>query len=169
MSEKQNGLMSRFVTTNNTNGRVSSHGAVNAPPADTNPAVATSTISADFTITGQIVCKGQAQLDGEVFGNVECAHLIVGKNGHIKGDIKADDVVVYGRVDGSVSGARVALKAGGAVDGDIFHQGLSIEMGATFIGKSANLVDPSPPSTGASNGTAARGNGAAAQAAAKSN
>ena len=104
-----------------------------------------------------------------MFGNVECAHLIVGKNGHIKGDIKADDVVVYGRVDGSVSGARVALKAGGAVDGDIFHQGLSIEMGATFIGKSANLVDPSAPSTGASNGTAARGNGAAAQAAAKSN
>ena len=94
--EKANGLMNRFVSTTNKSATPS----VEIAQPDGRTVVGTSTISADFTITGQIVCKGQAQLDGEVFGNVECHHLIVGKNGHIKGDIKAEDVVVYGRVDG---------------------------------------------------------------------
>lgn len=160
MTEKSNGLMSRFVSTNTANGKAANP-VVDIPVTDDRAVVGTSTISADFTITGQIVCKGQAQLDGEVFGNVECAHLIVGKNGHIKGDIKADDVVVYGRVDGSVSGARVALKSGGAVDGDIFHQELSIEMGAVFIGKSARLADAASPQASVDNAGAVRSNGAA--------
>jgi cytoskeletal protein CcmA (bactofilin family) len=161
VSEKTSGIMSRFVSTGVANGKL----AASAPDViavDERAIIGTSTISADFTITGQIVCKGQAQLDGEVFGNVECAHLIVGKNGHIKGDIKADDVVVYGRVDGSISGARVALKSGGAVDGDIFHQGLSIEMGAVFLGKSARLADAaSQPAAGNTAATAPRSNGSA--------
>jgi len=102
----------------------------------------TSTIGADFTITGHVVCRGRARLDGKLQGNIECKHLVVGADGCVTGDIKADDVVVYGRVEGSISGTRVSLMSGASVDGDIVHQGLSIEMGASFTGRSSQAAEP---------------------------
>jgi cytoskeletal protein CcmA (bactofilin family) len=103
--------------------------------------IQSSAISSDFTITGHITCNGEAQLDGEVNGNVECHDLIVAKNGRVKGDIRAENVVIYGRVNGSIHGSQVALKAGASVEGDIYHRGLAIEMGASFLGKSDLLPD----------------------------
>lgn len=98
-----------------------------------------SIIGTDFIITGHVKCKGQAQIDGEVHGDIECRELVVGPEGRVTGDIKADDVVIHGRVEGSITGARVALRSTASVDGDIFHHGLSIEMGAAFTGLSAKL------------------------------
>ena len=115
-----------------------------------NPArngIRSSAISSDFIITGHVTCNGEAQLDGEVNGNVECHDLVVAKNGRIKGDIKAENVVIYGRVNGSIHGTQVALKAGASVEGDIYHRGLAIEMGATFLGRSDVLPDPAADNT----------------------
>ena len=109
--------------------------------------IQSSAISSDFIITGHVTCNGEAQLDGEVNGNVECHDLVVAKNGRIKGDIRAENVVVYGRVNGSIHGTQVALKAGASVEGDIFHRGLAIEMGASFLGRSDLLPDTTAPDT----------------------
>ena len=109
--------------------------------------IQSSAISSDFIITGHVTCNGEAQLDGEVNGNVECHDLVVAKNGRIKGDIRAENVVVYGRVNGSIHGTQVALKAGASVEGDIFHRGLAIEMGASFLGRSDLLPDATAPDT----------------------
>jgi cytoskeletal protein CcmA (bactofilin family) len=106
--------------------------------------IQSSAISADFVITGHVTCNGEAQLDGEVNGDIECHDLVIAKNGRVKGDIRAENVVVYGRVNGSIRGTLVALKAGASVEGDIFHRGLAIEMGASFQGRSDLL-----PSTAA--------------------
>jgi len=97
---------------------------------------ASSTISVDFTIHGDIKCDGTAKLDGEVLGNVECKELIVGENGRIIGDVNAETIVVYGQIEGSVHGNSVSLKSSATVLGNIFHNGLGIEMGARFLGQS---------------------------------
>lgn len=99
-----------------------------------------STISSDITIDGNVSCRGKAHFDGEVKGNVECNHLIVGKNGHIIGDVKAEQVVVFGRVEGTIHCLTIALKSGADVRGDIYHSGIAIEMGASFLGRSDAIM-----------------------------
>jgi cytoskeletal protein CcmA (bactofilin family) len=58
------------------------------------------------------------------------------------GSVIAEDVVVRGRVEGSIRGLRVTLQAQSHVDGDIYHQSLAIEQGAYFEGKSRRSDDP---------------------------
>jgi cytoskeletal protein CcmA (bactofilin family) len=58
------------------------------------------------------------------------------------GSVIAEDVVVRGRVTGSIRGLRVTLQAQSHVEGDIFHQSLAIEQGAYFEGKSRRSDDP---------------------------
>lgn len=92
-------------------------------------------------------CRGKARFDGEVRGNIECNQLIVGKNGHVFGDIKAEQVVVFGKVQGTIHCEKIALKSGAEVRGDIFHSGIAIEMGASFLGRSESLRPESESQT----------------------
>ena len=85
---------------------------------------------------GNLISKGEVVVDGEVQGDISCAHLTVGQTARITGGIVAEDVVVRGHVMGSIRGNRVNLQASSRVEGDIFHQSLSIEQGAMFEGRS---------------------------------
>jgi cytoskeletal protein CcmA (bactofilin family) len=105
-----------------------------------NAATPLSSISTDFTIAGNIICKGRAQFDGELNGDIECNHLIVGSNGRVIGDIKAENVVIYGTVQGAIHCTKIVLKSGANVTGDIYHNGIAIEMGATFSGRSDRIA-----------------------------
>ena len=58
------------------------------------------------------------------------------------GRVIAEDIVVRGRVVGSIRGLRVTLQAQSHVEGDIFHQSLAIEQGAYFEGKSRRSDNP---------------------------
>ena len=62
-------------------------------------------------------------------------------NANISGGIVAEEVVIRGHVSGSVRGKRVMLQASSQVDGDIYHNALSIEQGAMFEGKSRRTND----------------------------
>jgi cytoskeletal protein CcmA (bactofilin family) len=61
-----------------------------------------STIGEDLTITGDVTSKGELRIDGRVQGNVHCLSLILGENSEIKGDVKAEEVLICGRLIGSV-------------------------------------------------------------------
>ncbi len=101
-----------------------------------------SIIGSDLTVMGNVVSKGEVQVDGEIQGDVHCASLVVGEKAQITGGIVAEDVVVRGRVMGSIRGMRVTLQSSSHVEGDIFHQSLAIEQGAFFEGKSRRSDDP---------------------------
>ena len=107
--------------------------AVPAQMAGKSPA---STIGPDLTIMGNLISKGEVVVDGEVQGDIACAHLTVGQTARITGGIVAEEVVVRGHVMGSIRGNRVNLQASSKVEGDIFHQSLAIEQGAMFEGRS---------------------------------
>jgi cytoskeletal protein CcmA (bactofilin family) len=101
-----------------------------------------SIIGEDLMITGNVTSKGEIQVDGEIKGDVHCGSLLLGDKSQINGCVIAEDVVVRGRVLGSIRGLRVTLQAQSHVEGDIYHQSLAIEQGAFFEGKSRRSDDP---------------------------
>jgi len=65
-----------------------------------------STISEDLTITGNVESKGELHLNGRVQGDVCCVALVLGKNAQLEGNVVAEDVMVRGRLIGSVRAKR---------------------------------------------------------------
>lgn len=104
--------------------------------------MAPSIIGEDLAVTGNIVSKGEVQVEGEVQGDIHCASLVIGDKARVSGGVVADDVVVRGNVSGSIRGIRVTLQASSHVEGDIFHESLAIEQGAFFEGKSRRAEEP---------------------------
>jgi cytoskeletal protein CcmA (bactofilin family) len=101
-----------------------------------------SIIGEDLKITGNVSSKGEIQVDGEIQGDIHCGSLLLGDKATVQGSVLAEDVVVRGKVMGSIRGLRVTLQAQSHVEGDIFHQSLAIEQGAYFEGKSRRSDDP---------------------------
>jgi len=103
---------------------------------------APSVIGPDLTINGNLVSKGEVQIDGEVQGDIHGTYVVIGEKARITGGIVAEEVVVRGHVMGSLRGKRVMLQSSSHVEGDVFHQALAIEQGAFFEGKSRRSEDP---------------------------
>ena len=68
----------------------------------------------------------------------------VGKNGHVKGDIRTKRLVVQGSVEGSIDADRVEIKAAGHVNGEISSVELVIESKGIFEGNSIIKESDSP-------------------------
>ncbi|MGE5266240.1 MAG: bactofilin family protein [Deltaproteobacteria bacterium] len=101
-----------------------------------------SVIGPELQITGNLVSRGEVQIDGEINGDVHGSHVVVGERATVTGGIVADEVVVRGHVMGSVRGKRVLLQSTCRVEGDVYHLTLAIEQGAYFEGKSRRTDDP---------------------------
>jgi cytoskeletal protein CcmA (bactofilin family) len=101
-----------------------------------------STIGEDLTITGNVASKGEIHLDGHVRGDVHCGALVLGENSNVEGNATADDVVIRGRLIGSVRAIRLMLQSTSHVEGDLIHQSLAMEQGAFFEGKSRRSENP---------------------------
>ena len=112
------------------------------PPSPAASKMVPSIIGEDLTINGNVNSKGEIQVDGDIQGDINCGSLLLGDKSHVSGNVVAEDVVVRGRVVGSIRGLRVTLQAQSHVEGDIFHQSLAIEQGAYFEGKSRRSDDP---------------------------
>src|SRR5258706_1893112 len=99
------------------------------------PSKGDSNISSDLTIIGDVSSTGSVTLDGTIEGNIYCTSLIVTANGSVNGGIIANqEVTVQGKVSGTIRGRRVMLQSSAKVEGDIFHQGIGIEMGTRYDG-----------------------------------
>lgn len=103
---------------------------------------APSLIGPDLMIIGNLISRGQVQVDGEVQGDIHGTHVVIGEGAQITGGIVSEEVVVRGTVMGSIRGRKVILQAESKVEGDIHHKTLAIEQGAYFEGKSRRCEDP---------------------------
>jgi cytoskeletal protein CcmA (bactofilin family) len=101
-----------------------------------------SVIGPDLKICGNLTTHGDVQIEGEIEGDVRAVNVVVGARATVTGSVLAEEVVVRGHVMGSVRGRRVMLQASCHVEGDVYHQALSIEQGAYFEGKSRRSADP---------------------------
>lgn len=103
---------------------------------------APSIISTDMVVQGSLVATGDIQVDGRVEGDIESGSLTIGEKATVHGEVTCEEVIIRGRVIGSVRAARVHLAGTSHVEGDIFHQALAVETGAFFEGNCRHSDNP---------------------------
>ena len=109
-------------------------------------------LSSDVEIKGSIKFQKELLIDGKVEGEINSEGVLtIGENANIRGEIKAKAVTVYGKVQGNITVAeRCELKAKSTLQGDLKATRLTIEDGATFIGKLEVSTGPVPAAKPAS-------------------
>jgi len=92
----------------------------------------------DVEIKGSIKFSHDLIIDGKIEGEVTSdGSLTVGENALIKGEIKTRSVTLFGKVEGNITVTeRCELKSNSTLVGDVSAATLSIEEGATFLGRS---------------------------------
>lgn len=103
---------------------------------------APSIISMDMSVNGTITAGGDIQVDGKIDGDITTGSLTVGEKAVVTGEILAEEVVVRGKILGSIRARKVQLCSTCHVEGDIFHQALAVETGAYFEGNCRHSDDP---------------------------
>jgi cytoskeletal protein CcmA (bactofilin family) len=121
--------------------------AATEEPMDAAPQGEPSYIASDTSFEGNINTNGEIHIDGELRGHVRAHTCLVDRHGEVIGGITAQYVVVRGRVVGPVNAKQVTIQSGAHVEGNVMHEGLSIENGAFVMGSIAqgNVSDPVPP------------------------
>jgi cytoskeletal protein CcmA (bactofilin family) len=101
-----------------------------------------SIIGSDVEIEGNVRTVGELQLDGAIRGDLACGGLVMGESGAVKGTITADNVTIRGTVTGETRARSVRLEKSAVVDGDVYHESLSVEAGARLTGRFAHTSSP---------------------------
>lgn len=97
-------------------------------------------ISQDAQITGKVEAEGNITVEGHVIGDLFCENAIkVEHAGSVQGEMKSQQIIINGQVEGRIEAGAVSILAQGKVVGDIFSDELSIEKGGVFIGQSNTL------------------------------
>lgn len=100
------------------------------------------TIGPDLVIRGRVEAKGALQIQGQVFGDVHAARIVVGRDATIEGTLVAADVQIDGRVEGTVRGNSLTIGSNACVKADVLHRTLSIADGCHFEGRARQSDDP---------------------------
>lgn len=97
---------------------------------------ATNVLTQGIEITGSINFSNDMIIDGKVDGEIvsDKGKVTIAENANIKGDIKAGEVKLYGKVEGTIASTRCELKEKSHLKGDIKTKTLSMEEGATLQG-----------------------------------
>ncbi len=135
-----------FSKNKNNNNNASKSAPTNAsaamPAAKKGGRTVPSLISVDVVLTGNITAGGDMQVDGTIEGDIHSNSLTVGDKASIQGEIVADEVIVRGRIIGSIRARRVQLCSTCHVEGNILHEALAVETGAFFEGNCRHSSDP---------------------------
>lgn len=113
-------------------------------------------------IKGSLKFSHDLIIDGKIEGEVTSdGSLTVGENATIKGEIKTRSVTIFGKVEGNITVMeRCELKANSVLVGDVSAATLSIEEGATFMGRSQVGKVAAKPASAPSSAPAAAAAGA---------
>jgi cytoskeletal protein CcmA (bactofilin family) len=108
----------------------------------------TSIIGRGTTFNGVLRVNGSLRVDGEVEGQVFVAQgLVVGPDGVLKAELVVHSAAIAGRVVGRVRAkAKVELRKGGRLEGDVHAASFQIEDGAFFQGNCTMGGEAAEPS-----------------------
>ena len=91
-------------------------------------------IAGDVHFSG--VLHVECTIEGDLISDDEGSTLILSDAGHIKGSVKASNVMVNGRIDGNVLAAnKVELYEKSRINGDLHYNLLEMAVGAGVNGK----------------------------------
>lgn len=94
------------------------------------------TISRGTVVEGKIHTKGDLRVEGRVVGTLTCeAKLVIGEHGYVEGFVEATNAYVAGKIKGEVVVKELLqLQEKANIEGNIFTQKLSVQVGAEFSG-----------------------------------
>jgi cytoskeletal protein CcmA (bactofilin family) len=100
-------------------------------------------LSSGVSIKGSVKFRTEMVIDGKVEGSIDSVgRLTVGKNAHIRGEIRTGSATVHGTVDGNLTaGERCELRSGCTLRGEIEASRLVVDEDATFIGRAEIATD----------------------------
>ena len=87
-------------------------------------------------------------MHGRIEGTIESegGALTVGEQALIKAEIKVNDVLIYGKVQGNIyATGRIELRGKAEVYGDLHSNRLAMDDGVVFVGRSNALNGKSQP------------------------
>lgn len=97
----------------------------------------TTIITTGSSIKGEMNLTCNLYVDGEFEGQINSKKEVnIGKQGHVKGDVITNRLVVQGYIEGTVNAQKVEIKAAGRVNGTIESEELIIESKGIFEGSS---------------------------------
>ncbi len=105
-----------------------------------------SIISPDLKIIGDLKSSGHIQIDGSVEGDIHSRTLTIGESGEVQGSVVADTVHISGTAMGQVKAKSVILDRSAKMTGDITHENLTMEAGASLEGHVRRMQGGSLPS-----------------------
>lgn len=93
-------------------------------------------IAQGTTVEGKITGGTSVGIDGLVKGELNISSkVIIGQTGEIKGNIKADDIIIAGKVNGNIEARNILeVQPTGQIFGDINANRLVIADGVLFEG-----------------------------------
>ncbi|MEN3973913.1 polymer-forming cytoskeletal protein [Emcibacter sp. SYSU 3D8] len=101
-----------------------------------------SIIGGDVQLKGNLVTTGEVQFDGRMEGDLHCGSLTIGESAEVTGSVVAETVIIHGKLKGTIRARRVRLERTAKVQGDVWHEIISIEAGAHIEGQFVHVDNP---------------------------
>src|ERR1700685_2493610 len=108
----------------------------------------TTVLTSDCEFKGALAFSGELELHGRLEGTIESegGALTVGEQALIKAEIKVNDVLIYGKVQGNIHATgRIEIRGKAEVYGDLHSNRLAMDDGVVFVGRSNALSGKNQP------------------------
>ena len=91
---------------------------------------ATTTVSIDLNIVGNISTQGIVNVKGKVEGDIRSQKVVIENGGLVEGCIYANELVIFGKFQGRIQADKVEIASSGLVRGELVYERLTIDDGA---------------------------------------
>lgn len=92
-------------------------------------------ISEGTKIKGNITSNGILHIDGKVEGDINCDELIIGVKGNVLGTVTANNLMLYGTLQGMANAGELFIARTAKLFGDAAHNTIAVEPGAYIDGR----------------------------------
>ena len=92
-------------------------------------------ISEGTKIKGDINSSGTIHVDGKIEGDINCEELIIGVKGNVTGTVVANNLVLYGTLQGTANVNELFIARTAKMIGDAAHNTIAVEPGAYIDGR----------------------------------
>ena len=91
-----------------------------------------SIISNNLVINGDLVSKGNIEIEGEIKGNITAELISIRENGKVFGDIKAKTINIKGCFNGKAIAEKINISEHAKVTGELEYVSLAVDYGASI-------------------------------------
>lgn len=93
-------------------------------------------LSNDIRIEGNLISTSDLIFDGSIKGNIESkGSLTIGKNADVEGDLKAEQAVIEGKMNGNGNFGHLRITSTAQISGSVTTGKLQMEEGASLSGE----------------------------------